>query len=121
MRPAVTIGLLLSLLLVPWLVSDEKPATRTDLAVPDFTGKDESRAESAASSPAASGNNAGTGGRNAGQGGGPQRTDAASTSPEAASPPSGTPPTIESSGASGAQGGTKPPENTNVGNPRGPQ
>jgi len=41
--------------------------------------------------------------------------------PEVPKDPTGIPPRIESSSPAGAQGGTRPPENINVGTPRSPQ
>jgi len=111
--------------------SDEKPAVRDDLHMPSNpnTG-DAPLAESAATSPAATGNNAGTGGRNGGQAGNPPATGAgadaegakpaSSPAGSSANPPA-TPPKIESSGEAGAQGGTKPPGQINEGTPRSPQ
>ncbi len=104
------------------LKAEEKPAMRTDLPTPHLASKDNSLAESSASSPAALGSNAGTGGRNAGQGGTMlRRTDAETLNPEPAKEPSATPPKIETGGRNNAQGETKPPGNINVGNSRSPQ
>jgi len=111
--------------------SDEKPAVRDDLHMPNNpdTG-DAPLAESAASSPAAAGNNAGTGGRGAGPAGNPPAGDAGAGSeggkaapspPDSSANPPATPPRIESSGEAGAQSGTKPPGRINEGTPRSPQ
>lgn len=109
--------------------SEEKPAIRDDLHMPDNpkTG-DAPLADSAASSPASTGNEAGTGGRNAGQAGNPPASGAEREtgkgkpeSSEASAKPRSTPPTIESSGEAGAQGGTKPPGTVNTGTPRSPR
>jgi len=104
--------------------SDSKPATRTDFQLPPQTGGDASLADSAASSPSGTGNDAGTGGRNAGQKGNPKGSSGPDASPspaETAENPRDTPPTIEASAPSGAQGETKPPGNINTGTPRSPQ
>jgi hypothetical protein len=101
------------------LKSEEKPALRDDLREPTPTG-DRGLADEAATNPAAAATNAGTGdqgGRQPGNAsGGSRGTDEGSRKT-----PTGKPPKVEASGESGAQGGTKPPGNTNVGNPRGPQ
>ncbi|MBV8610059.1 MAG: hypothetical protein JO034_21690 [Singulisphaera sp.] len=104
------------------LKAEEKPATRTDLPTPDLAGKDDALAEQAASSPAASGTDAGTGGRDGGQGGTrPRRTNAGAAGPEVAKEPSATPSRIETGSGNNAQGETKPPGDINVGNLRSPQ
>jgi len=109
--------------------ADEKPAVRDDLHMPTNPDSgDAPLADSAASSPEASGNNAGSGGRNAGQAGNPSTPKANADATEGKRPSSdspsnatATPPKLESSGAAGAQGGTKPPDKINAGTPRSPQ
>jgi len=104
--------------------AEEKPAIRDDLHMPDSVEPGDARlAESAASSPAASGNDAGTGGRNGGQAGEPAAgATGEDSAPSRSNPrPSATPPRIESSGESGAQGGSRPPGEIKEGNPRSPQ
>ena len=105
------------------LQSDEKPATRTDFQLPEQTGGDAALADSAASSPSGTGNDAGTGGRNAGQKGSPKGSNGPDASPspaETADNPRDTPPKLEASTPGGAQGGTKPAGNINTGTPRSP-
>jgi hypothetical protein len=107
--------------------ADEKPAVRDDLKMPTNPDSgDASLADSAASSPAASGNNAGSGGRNAGQAGNPPAPKAEASgekpaSSQTSSSPPATPPKVESSDAAGAQGGTKPTGDIKAGTPRSPQ
>ena len=106
------------------LESDAKPATRTDFQVPEQTGGDAALADSAASSPSGTGNDAGTGGRNAGQKGNPKGSIGPDASPPpavTADNPSDTPPKLEASTPAGAQGETKPAGNINTGTPRSPQ
>ncbi|MBV8315457.1 MAG: hypothetical protein JOZ53_11020, partial [Planctomycetaceae bacterium] len=87
------------------LKAEEKPAARTDLPTPDLAGKDDALAETAASSPAASGTDAGTGGRDGGQGGTrPRRTNASAIGPGVAKEPSATPSRIETGSGNNAQG-----------------
>jgi hypothetical protein len=106
------------------LQSEDKPATRTDFQLPTETGGDASLADSAASSPSGTGNDAGTGGMNAGQKGNPKGSIEAEAPPspsETADNPRDTPPTIEAPTPGGAQGETKPAGNINTGTPRSPQ
>jgi hypothetical protein len=106
------------------LESDSKPAMRTDFQTPPQTGGDASLADSAASSPSGTGNDAGTGGRNAGQKGNPKGSTGPDASPSpsvTAENPRDTPPRIEASTPGGAQGETKPAGNINTGTPRSPQ
>jgi len=103
--------------------SADKAATRTDFQAPPVNSGDASLADSAASSPSGTGNDAGTGGRNAGQKGNPKGADEAISPPPAvtADNPRDTPPRLEASTPGGAQGETKPAGNINDGTPRSPQ
>lgn len=96
----------------------DKASSRTDLPVPDLNADHkEPIAETGASSPSATGTNAGAGGPGGGQRG--ANGDARQVSPEATSSAPASPPRKDNAGS--AAGDTKPADKINTGTPRGPQ
>ena len=96
--------------------NSEKPALRTDLPGASAPGPDEATAAASGGMYDGGTGAQGTGARDLAKPPGGQPAEPG----ELPGTVRGTPPTVESPSAAGAQGGTKPPENINDGTPRSP-